>query len=285
MKVRPIAFALLAGTSLLPGASVSDRLDHLEAKVSGMEKLLKNLAGTPNNQPSRPSSPAPLSRHYQIRKGDSYWSIGRRHKVSVSALERANPGVNPRTLSIGRKITIPGRSRSSTSINSTSPGTYRVKQGDILGRISEAHGIRLYQLLDANPGLNPRRLKIGTILHIPGQPSRAAIPIAEPSPVKPPVEEAPPKDESTPRPPTDFRPNPYLTEIKESTPDDRKLEREFPPIRLEDPRLITVNEDRRLSEIAEQHKTTVAKINELNKRDLSPKQMIKEGSQLYIPNR
>ncbi|MFT6864878.1 MAG: LysM repeat protein [Akkermansiaceae bacterium] len=285
MKIRSIAFALLAGTTLLPGATVSERLDRLESKVSGMADLLNDLARIPSVQPFGRSKKTRSVGHYQLRKGDCYWSIARRHKVSVSDLERANPGVNPLTLSIGKKIIIPGRRRTTTITNRTGSKTYQVKQGDILGRISEAHDIRLYQLLDANPGLNPRRLKIGTILTIPGPPNRAVVTLAEPSPVKAPVEEIPSKDEPTSGPPTKSRPNPYLKDIAESAPEVRMLKRESPPIPLEEPQLITVNEDRRLSEIAEQHKTTVATINKLNKRDLSPRQMIKEGSQLYMPAR
>lgn len=272
MNLRHIALALFAATSLLPGTTVSERLDRLEAEVSKMQALLRTLSQNQSAPAPRRETFSQSASNYQIRKGDSYWSISRRFQISVAALERANPGVNPRRLSIGQSITLPGAQGISSTAGSQQTGTYRVKSGDILGRISEAHGIRLYQLLDANPGLNPRRLKIGTLLKIPGQTPRSA---PSPEPVLP--VETPP-ERTTPSAPTSSRVNPYLSESQ--------ADEDAPPVILfEEPRLITVQEDTRLSEIAEQHKTTVARINSLNQRDLSPKQMIKEGSQLFVPPR
>jgi hypothetical protein len=47
--------------------------------------------------------------------------------------------------------------------------------------------------------------------------------------------------------------------------------------------LVTIEENIRFSEIARRYGTSVEELNILNKRELSPKQMIKAGSQLYIP--
>lgn len=44
---------------------------------------------------------------HKIKKGDTLWEIGKRHKVSVAALKQANPGVNPRRLQIGQTIVVP----------------------------------------------------------------------------------------------------------------------------------------------------------------------------------
>ena len=49
--------------------------------------------------------------------------------------------------------------------------------------------------------------------------------------------------------------------------------------------LVTVDEDMRLAEVANRHATSVAILNELNEVNLSPEQMIKTGSQLYVPGR
>jgi len=51
------------------------------------------------------------------------------------------------------------------------------------------------------------------------------------------------------------------------------------------PRLVPISRDSRLSEIAQLHGTSVATINQLNDRNLSPEQMIRSGSQLYVPAR
>ena len=54
---------------------------------------------------------------------------------------------------------------------------------------------------------------------------------------------------------------------------------------LKKPRLVVIEENLRFSEIAERYETTVTDLNKLNQRDLSPQQMIKSGSQLYILSR
>lgn len=285
MSVRLTTLALLSGASMLSAATVSERLDRLESEVAQLRTLLQNMADEERSRPApQPRTRTASGRTHRIGSGDSYWSIARRHKTTVSALEAANPGINPRKLTIGTSISIPGGSASLPV--SSSSGTYRVKSGDILGRISEAHGIRLHQLLRANPGLNPRKLKIGTMLVIPSA-------SATPSPVvtarKEPVQPAPatprkpePSQDAKPEPLTAERPNPYLTDIADSQqPEVRELEKAD----LDEPRLVVIEEDLRFSEIAELYKTTVADLNKLNKRELSPKQMIKGGSQLYIPSR
>ncbi|MBD5781377.1 LysM peptidoglycan-binding domain-containing protein [Pelagicoccus sp. NFK12] len=52
----------------------------------------------------------------------------------------------------------------------TAPGTsgvYTIKSGDTLGKIAAAYKISLSQLQAANPGIDPRRLRIGQQVAIP----------------------------------------------------------------------------------------------------------------------
>lgn len=273
MNARLIALALISGTLVPSLANDSQRLSRLEAEVAELKLLLYQLTNKTESRPlSKPTISENASR-YKIRSGDSYWSIARRHGVSISSLQAANPGINPRRLSIGKLIHIPGSTP--TQPMSTRSGTYRVKKGDILGRISEAHGIRLHQLLSANPGLNPRRLKIGTVLNIPGQ--------AQSSPLR-----KTPAKQKTSKSSTPFinRSNPYLSEIGNQTQSPNPAPENTPLGGvLDKPRLVIIEETLRFAEIAERHQTTVEQLNKLNKRDLSPKQMIAGGSQLYVPSR
>ncbi len=276
MNVRPFAFYLFATASPLVGDSVNERIDRLEAEVSEIQMLLRQLSKKTLSPQELPSS-APSNRHrYQVRPGDSYWSIARRHKISVSSLEQANPGLNPRKIPIGKSLNIPGQGSRSSPISSkaalTETGRYTVKKGDILGRISEAHGIRLHQLMAANPGLDPKRLGIGKVLNIPGKLRTQTMKPEEI--VKTPIRKDPPKA------PIEEKTNPYLTT---SEPEIRRVARNLPPLSVTEPELIIVAKNSRLSEIAERYQTTVAKLNQLNNVDLSPEQMIRTGSQLYVP--
>ncbi|KAL8966426.1 MAG: hypothetical protein Q9183_003378 [Haloplaca sp. 2 TL-2023] len=46
---------------------------------------------------------------YTIKQGDTLFEIAKAHGISLQALEKANPGLNPKTLQVGQKIKIPGR--------------------------------------------------------------------------------------------------------------------------------------------------------------------------------
>jgi LysM repeat protein len=50
------------------------------------------------------------------------------------------------------------------------PETYRVTAGDNFTVIARRYGVPLNALLEANPQLSPRRLKVGTVVSIPARP-------------------------------------------------------------------------------------------------------------------
>lgn len=85
------------------------------------EELARLQPGLAAGGPA-PSSPSSVSRRsdssetlppatggtmHTVQKGDTYYSIARRYGISPSALEAANPGVNPNRLSIGQRLRVP----------------------------------------------------------------------------------------------------------------------------------------------------------------------------------
>lgn len=63
-------------------------------------------ASPPQAQPTpRPQQPA--ARTHTIRSGDTLEGIARQHGTTVAALQRANPGLNPRRLIPGRTVRLP----------------------------------------------------------------------------------------------------------------------------------------------------------------------------------
>ena len=56
-----------------------------------------------------PTPPCQNGFHYQIRSGDTFYILSQRYNVTVDAIMRANPGVNPNNLQIGQIICIPIR--------------------------------------------------------------------------------------------------------------------------------------------------------------------------------
>jgi LysM repeat protein len=61
------------------------------------------LTREPAASEERPGS----TRNYRVRRGDTLYSIARRHGVSTAALQAANPGVNPSRLRIDQVLQIP----------------------------------------------------------------------------------------------------------------------------------------------------------------------------------
>jgi rare lipoprotein A len=45
---------------------------------------------------------------YRVRAGDSLWTVARAHGTTVTALQRANPGVRARALRVGQRLHLPG---------------------------------------------------------------------------------------------------------------------------------------------------------------------------------
>lgn len=72
-------------------------------------------AGSPpmRSDPARGSGPGTTAdgmvtaRTHTVQSGDTYYGIAQRYGVSVPALERANPGVDPRRLAVGHALRIP----------------------------------------------------------------------------------------------------------------------------------------------------------------------------------
>lgn len=51
----------------------------------------------------------------------------------------------------------------------TNNGKYKVQKGDYPGKIAKKLGVTTKELLDANPGLDPKRLQIGQELNVPAK--------------------------------------------------------------------------------------------------------------------
>ena len=60
-----------------------------------------------------------------------------------------------------------GSATSSAPTSATAQRTYKVQAGDTPAAIARKHSVKLEALLAANPGLEPRKMKVGQVLNIP----------------------------------------------------------------------------------------------------------------------
>ena len=60
--------------------------------------------------------------------------------------------------------------------------TYSIQKGDILGKVAQDHGVKTADLLAANPGVDPAKLKVGQKINIPAAGSAKASVTKAPAP-------------------------------------------------------------------------------------------------------
>jgi len=134
------------------------------------------------------------TKDYKVQKGDLLTTIARKNGVTLSAISKANPNLDPKKLKVGQTIKIPAAAPASTTptmaaagTGSTPPtgaagtaggaatgvGTYKVKAGDTLTRIAKAHGVTVNQLRAAN-NMKTMQVQVGKVLKIPARTQRTA---------------------------------------------------------------------------------------------------------------
>lgn len=96
-----------------------------------------------------------------IKPGDSIYKIANATGRSIQSIYRANPGINPDNLKVGKSLCLP-------AITPCPSGVYwTVEFGDSLYKIAKATGSSVNSIIRANPGINPQQLEIGHKLCIP----------------------------------------------------------------------------------------------------------------------
>jgi len=178
------AFGALPSTG--PGASLAGSSD------GGM--------AAPGTTASEPIASVP-TKEYKIQSRDTLSSIATKNGVTLSAIMKVNPNLDPKKLKVGQSIKIPtapavapasatgatmaagtgstpptgtlGAAGAATATG-TAGGTYKVKPGDTLTKIARAHGITVNQLRAAN-NMKTTQVQVGKVLKIPARsPQRTA---------------------------------------------------------------------------------------------------------------
>jgi nucleoid-associated protein YgaU len=123
-------------------------------------------------------------RVHVVASGETLSDISKKYYGTTTKwkeIVKANPGVDPEGMKVGQKLKIPEISGTSlaptnaemtTNVGDTS-GTYTVQAGDTtLAKIAEKElgsSKEWPKIVEANPGLDPRKLRIGQKLIIPGK--------------------------------------------------------------------------------------------------------------------
>lgn len=159
---------------------------------------------------------ASTSDSVQVQRGDTLYSIARANGVTVKDLMAAN-GLGSSAIRPGQTLRLPGSAgagsvaapmeraptrrataevappRASPSAHASAPsahaedwqGAYQVQSGDSLYNIARKHDVRVADLQRANGITNPRQLKPGITLRVPGSGDNSSRTIAAAPPVTP----------------------------------------------------------------------------------------------------
>lgn len=137
--------------------------------------------------PPKPAAPvAPVST-YTVERGDSLWSIAKKHGLTVAELAKANSISTGTALQPGRKLIVPGKpgatkesmaplgmslpaEKTPTPIRPTNGESVKhtVAVGESLGVIARKYQVRVAELADANHITDLSKVRAGQVLVIPG---------------------------------------------------------------------------------------------------------------------
>lgn len=104
---------------------------------------------------------------YEIRRGDTLYSISRRFNIPLSDITLLNPGIDPNNLAVGQIICLGQVDRPIAPC--PSGNYYVVRRGNTIYTIARAYGITTEDIFNANPGLTSA-INVGQIICIPTNP-------------------------------------------------------------------------------------------------------------------
>ena len=130
-----------------------------------------------------PTEPAVEGKPYKIAKGDTLAKIAKANGVSLRAMTKANPNVDPSKLKVGQTIQIPAAS-ATNGIGFAEPAkadgagggggnVHTVKAGETLTKIAKQHGTTAKAIRAAN-NLKTDRLLVGQKLKLPSPQASSA---------------------------------------------------------------------------------------------------------------
>lgn len=121
--------------------------------------------------PELPSA-GEMEEYYEIRTGDTLYSLARRRNTTVAEIMKLNPGISERNFRAGEKIRLPeegsGVVTEMRNVEETRLemfDTYKVGRDESWSGVSRKTGVPVSDLKEANPGVD--RLKNKMVIFIP----------------------------------------------------------------------------------------------------------------------
>ena len=105
---------------------------------------------------------------HTIASGETLNGIANKYNLSAAKLAKLNPSVDARRLKIGQvlNLTEAPKSNNSTARDKNGSKTHTISSGETLNGVAQKNGLTLAELMDLNPDVDARRLKIGQVLQL-----------------------------------------------------------------------------------------------------------------------
>lgn len=164
-RLNPLAESMDAGSSSAARlekdiAALETKMAELSAQSSELDKALSRvrLYSTQSERAVKQ-----LASSVQENRSEIVGLAGRINELIANG---ARPAASGAQSSRPEVATNNGSSEESAE-EETAAGTYTIKAGDTLNKVAGKLGISLQALLDANPDVDPRRLRIGQVINVP----------------------------------------------------------------------------------------------------------------------
>jgi LysM repeat protein len=140
------------------------------ATASGSIRFSPTRPGVDASSITPPPAEAAPTVNYTVVKGDSLWTVAKRHSVTVAELASANNLMTNATLQLNQKLIIPQKAVAPAAAGASAPAadspSYTVKSGDTLGAIARRNGTTVDALRAANR-LSGDGVRAGQVLLLP----------------------------------------------------------------------------------------------------------------------
>jgi LysM repeat protein len=206
---------------------------------------------------------------YTVKPGDNLAKIARRHGCSAQELAKANDLKLSSVIRPGQALKLPakGETPDATAVAVPSDKSHTIQSGETLSAVSRKYKIPVDSLMAANPGINPKTLKVGQKISLAGASEPAAVASTTPPPSAPADK---PNDETAAAAPNPTTAQPPAEQTVSAEPEGKI-------------RTVMVENELTFGEFATQHGTEIQRLNELNGLDLTAATVLAKGSELYVP--
>jgi LysM repeat protein len=194
-------------TAKAPEVAAAPAAEVTSTMPSPDDKVWQTQGSAPTEaMPPVAVAPVPTAeRSHVVSKGETIAKIAKANGVTSAALTQAN-ALKGTTVKIGQKLIIPEVAGAGTTkkavVTASTPvkavvaaaakqesspaGSYKVVPGDTLAKIAKKFGTKAETLAKLNSITDPKKLKVGMKIQVPGEASaKAAVPVATPAPAGP----------------------------------------------------------------------------------------------------